>query len=62
MDINNPTPAPHLPMYLLIYLPTHPSSYLPSYFVNLPTFYFLFPISYDLPTSYLSSYHLLPTS
>jgi hypothetical protein len=59
-------PPTHLSTYLLAYplnhLPTTYLSptYLPTYFINLrnylPTFYFLFPITY------LSSYHLLPTS
>jgi hypothetical protein len=59
-----------LPTYLPTYLPTHsPSTYLPThspaYLLHQPIYlatYLLFSISYNLPTSYLSSYHLLPTS
>jgi len=64
----------HPPNYLLFnfphtHPPTHPSTYLPThsptYLFHQPTClptYFLFLISYNLPTSYLSFYNLLPTS
>jgi hypothetical protein len=69
MNINNPTPTPpptyvptDLPTYYPItYPPFHPPTYLLCQPTYLPT-YLLFPIFYNLPISYLSSYHLLPTS
>jgi hypothetical protein len=47
-------PLIHLLTNLVTHLPTLSTTYLPTYL--------LFPISYNLPISYLSSYHLLPTS
>jgi hypothetical protein len=70
-SINLPTclptkpPTYHLSMHPPTYLPTtFPPTCLPSTHdppTYLPT-YLLFPIYYNLPTSYLSSYHLLLTS
>jgi hypothetical protein len=66
-------PPMHPPTYLLptyfrtyllsTYLPTNPPIYVPTTHLPIhPPTYFLFCISYNLSTSYLSSYHLLPTS
>jgi hypothetical protein len=76
-SINLPTylltkpPIYHLP---ITYVPTHPPTHLFTHHLNAnplthlfhqPTYlstYFLFIIFFNLPTSYLSSYNLLPTS
>ncbi len=52
MNIENPTPTPHLPIYIPIYLLTHP-------FINLPICLSTKPPTYSLPITYLITY--LPT-